>query len=188
MKRVSQRKSIQKMPVQIFGWQINKSCSKNCYISSLSSSSSSSPSSSSSSFFASSAFFASSSSFFLAASMAFNAFHLAANVSASDLSSVMMILSKIVPLFTCHRSKPMNPKSAYLYTSLSSSNSGLSIFFSSHTPLYSGFEIRFTLHSPSYSGLSFIGASHSPSSSSSQSSGFDASSSTMRFSETQSSG
>merc|ERR1719504_48104 len=55
-------------------------------------------------------------------------------------------------------------------------------------PLYSGFEIRFTDQSPLNSGLSIIGGSHSPSSSSSQSSGFFASASTMRFSVTQSSG
>mmetsp|Transcript_81906 Transcript_81906/g.264387 ORF Transcript_81906/g.264387 Transcript_81906/m.264387 type:complete len:286 (-) Transcript_81906:74-931(-) len=48
--------------------------------------------------------------------------------------------------------------------------------------------MRFTDQSPLYSGLSFVGASHSPSSSSSQSSGFLASVSTMRFSSTQSAG
>eukprot|EP00444_Apocalathium_aciculiferum_P042342 CAMPEP_0183539186 /NCGR_PEP_ID=MMETSP0371-20130417/30161_1 /TAXON_ID=268820 /ORGANISM="Peridinium aciculiferum, Strain PAER-2" /LENGTH=48 /DNA_ID= /DNA_START= /DNA_END= /DNA_ORIENTATION= len=48
--------------------------------------------------------------------------------------------------------------------------------------------MRFTDQSPLYPGLSFVGASHSPSSSSSQSSGFLASVSTMRFSSTQSAG
>merc|ERR1719291_608698 len=137
-------------------------------------SSSSSSSSASSSFFFSSSFFVSSSFFFSAFSISLKAFHLAAKASASALSSQMMTLSKIVPPFTCHRSKPMNPKSAYLYTESSSSYSGLSIFFASQRPLYAG--------------LSFMGGSHSPSSSSSQSSGFLASESTMRFSSTQSSG
>merc|ERR1712006_52517 len=68
----------------------------------------------------------------------------------------------------------MKPKSANLYTASSSTYSGLSIFLAFQSPLYSG--------------LSFIGASHSPSSSSSQSSGFFASLSTIRFSSTQSSG
>merc|ERR1719305_1815607 len=66
----------------------------------------------------------------------------------------------MVSALTCHRSKPMKPNSANLYTASSSTNSG----------------------------LSFMGASHSPSSSSSQSSGFLASASTIRFSVTQSSG
>merc|ERR1712154_233165 len=52
--------------------------------------------------------------FFFSFSTSLNAFHLAAKLSASALSSVMMILSKIVPPFTCHKSKPMNPKSSYL--------------------------------------------------------------------------
>merc|ERR1711992_352606 len=55
-------------------------------------------------------------------------------------------------------------------------------------PLYAGFEMRLTYQSPLYAGLSFIGASHSPSSSSSQSSGFVASGSMIRFSSVQSSG
>merc|ERR1712232_52795 len=37
-----------------------------------------------------------------------------AKASASALSSVMIMLSKIVPALTCHRSKPRKPKSAYL--------------------------------------------------------------------------
>merc|ERR1719277_567079 len=94
----------------------------------------------------------------------------------------------MVPPLTCHRSKPMKPKSAYWYSVSSSWYSGLAIFFASQTPLYAGFEMRFTCQSPLYAGLSFIGASHSPSSSSSQSSGFLASSSTIRFSSVQSLG
>merc|ERR1719388_780537 len=131
---------------------------------------------------------ASSSSFFLAVSTSERAFHLAAILSASATSSVIMTLSKIVPPFTCHRSKPMKPKSSYLYRRSSSEYSGLAIFFASQKPLYAGFEILLTYHSPLYSGLSFMGASQSPSSSSSQSSGFFASLSTTRFSSTQSSG
>merc|ERR1712217_487801 len=100
----------------------------------------------------------------------------------------MMTLSKMVPPLTCHKSKPRKPKSPYLYTMSSSSYSGLAIFFASQKPLYAGFEMRLTYQSPLYTGLSFIGASHSPSSSSSQSSGFFASLSTMRFSSTQFSG
>merc|ERR1712078_685186 len=100
----------------------------------------------------------------------------------------MMALSKMVPPFTCHRSNPIKPKSSYLYTLSSSSYSGLAIFFASQKPLYAGFEIRLPYQSPLYASLSFIGASHSPSSSSSQSSGFFASLSTIRFSSTQSSG
>merc|ERR1719433_714459 len=100
----------------------------------------------------------------------------------------MMMLSKIVPPLTCHKSKPTKPKSVYLYNESSSSYSGLAIFFASQMPLYAGFEIRLPYQSPLYSGLSFIGASHTPSSSSSQSSGFFASLSTIRFSSTQSSG
>ena len=64
----------------------------------------------------------------------------------------------------------------------------LSWFLAHPPPLYAGLEMRFTVHSPLYSGLSIMGASHSPSSSSSQSSGFLAFSSTMRFSSTQLSG
>merc|ERR1712139_336975 len=152
------------------------------------SSSSSSSSSASSSFFFSSSFFAPSSFVFSAFSCSLSVFHLAAKASASALSSQTMTLSKIVPAFTCHRSKPMKPKSLNLYTVSSSSYSGLSIFFASQKPLYAGFETRLTDHSPLNSGLSFMGGSHSPSSSSSQSSGFLASASTMRFSVTQSSG
>merc|ERR1712014_384620 len=100
----------------------------------LSSSSSSSSSSLSSSFF-SSAFFASSSSFFLAFSTSLRAFHFFAKASASDLSSVMMTLSKMVPPLTCHKSKPMKLKSSYLYKASSSSYSGLAIFFASQKPL-----------------------------------------------------
>merc|ERR1719482_876229 len=129
---------------------------------------SSSSSSSSSSFFLSSVFLESSSSFFLVFSTSLRAFHFLANVSASATSSVIMTLSKIVPPFTCHRSKPIKPKSAYLYTESSSSYSGLEIFFASQKPLYAGFEILLPVQSPLYSGLSFMGASHSPSSSSSQ--------------------
>ena len=61
-------------------------------------------------------------------------------------------------------------------------------FLAHPPPLYAGLEMRFTVHSPLYSGLSIMGASHSPSSSSSQSSGFLAFSSTIRFSSTQLSG
>merc|ERR1719453_2195782 len=112
------------------------------------SSASSSSSSASSSFFVSSSFLVSSAFFFSAFSCSLNVFHLAAKASASALSSQTMMLSKMVPPFTCHKSKPMKPKASYLYTVLSSSYSGLSIFFDSHTPLYAGFEIRFTDHSP----------------------------------------
>merc|ERR1719433_1534054 len=94
----------------------------------------------------------------------------------------MMMLSKIVPPLTCHKSKPTKPKSVYLYNESSSSYSGLAIFFASQMPLYAGFDTRLTYQSPLYAGLSFIGASHSPSSSSSQSSGFFASSSTILLS------
>merc|ERR1719424_70792 len=76
---------------------------------SSSASSSSSPLSAS----ALSAFLASSSSFFLAVSTSFRAFHFLANSSASATSSHKMMLSKIVPPFTCHKSNPKNPKSAY---------------------------------------------------------------------------
>merc|ERR1712137_1328215 len=148
--------------------------------SALSASSASSSASSSSSFF-SSAFFASSSSFFLLFSTSLNSFHFFANLSASALSSVRMMLSNMVPPLTCHKSNPRKPKSEYLYKLSSSLYSGLAIFFCSQKPLYAGFEMRLALHSPLYSGLSFIGASHSPSSSSSQSSGFFASGSTMFF-------
>merc|ERR1712037_229111 len=160
-----------------------------------SSASISSSSSSASSFFFSSAafasfsaFLASSSFFFLVFSTSLKSFHFFAKLSASALSSVMITLSKIVPPFTCHKSKPIKPKSSYLYTALSSSYSGFAIFLASQMPLYAGFVILLTDQSPLYAGLSFMGASHSPSSSSSQSSGFFASSSTMRFSSTQSSG
>merc|ERR1712070_116464 len=156
--------------------------------SSFAASSASSSSASSSSFVLSSDFFDSSSSFFLLFSTSLSAFHFLAKVSASALPSVMMMLSKIVPPFTCHKSKPRKPKSLYLYKLSSSLYSGFAIFFCSQKPLYAGFEIRLAFHSPLYSGLSFIGASHSPSSSSSQSSGFFASGSPMRFSSTQSSG
>merc|ERR1712039_1018790 len=158
------------------------------FLSSSSSDSSSSSSASDSSFLASWAFLASSSFFFSSLSTSLRSFHFLTKASASAASSVMITLSKMVPPFTCQRSKPMKPKSSYLYRALSSSYSGLSIFLASQTPLYSGFEIRFTYHSPLYAGLSLVGASHSPSSSSSQSSGFFASLSTMRFSSTQSSG
>merc|ERR1740138_1405104 len=94
----------------------------------------------------------------------------------------------MAPPFTCHKSNPKKPKSAKLYTLSSSSYSGFAIFFASQIPLYAGFDIRLPYQSPLYSGLSFIGASHSPSSSSSQSSGFFASVSTIRFSSTQSEG
>merc|ERR1712032_1005213 len=152
------------------------------------SSSSSSSSSSFSSFLSSAAFLLSSSSFFLAFSTSLNAFHFFANVSASALSSVTIMLSKMVPAFTCHKSKPRKPKSAYSETLSSSTYSGFAIFFASQIPLYAGLEIRLPYQSPLYASLSFIGASHSPSSSSSQSSGFFASVSTIRFSSTQSSG
>merc|ERR1719247_595933 len=184
-------------PAQALNWcvstfkiaaRIQKSHTSHISSDSFLSSSSSSSSSASSSFFFSSSFFAPSSLVFSAFSCSLSAFHFAANESASALSSHTMTLSKIVPPFTCHRSKPMKPKSAYLYTVLSSSYSGLSIFFASQEPLYAGFEMRLTDHSPLNAGLSFIGGSHSPSSSSSQSSGFLASASTMRFSVTQSSG
>merc|ERR1711959_496421 len=130
----------------------------------LSSASSSSSSSASSSFFLSSSFFVSSSFFFSAFSCSLRAFPFAANASASALSSQTITLSKMVPPFTSHKSKPMKPNSSYLYTALSSSYSGLSIFFASQKPLYAGLEIRFTDHSPLNSGLSIIGGSHSPSS------------------------
>merc|ERR1719221_1853179 len=155
---------------------------------SLESFSSSSSSSASSSFFFSESFLESSSFVFSAFSNSLRAFHFAAKASASALSSQTITLSKIVPPFTCQRSKPMKPKSAYLYTALSSSYSGLSIFLASQKPLYAGFEILFATHSPLKAGLSFMGASHSPFSSSSQSSGFLASGSTILFSSTQSSG
>merc|ERR1719265_2264830 len=139
------------------------------FFSSRSSSSSSSSSSASSFFLASSSLaLASSSSFFLALSTSDRAFHFLANSSASARSSVMMTLSKIAPPFTCQRSKPMKPKSAYSETPSSSLYSGLSISLAVQTPLYAGLEIRLTNHSPLKSGLSFIGGSHSPSSSSSQ--------------------
>merc|ERR1712183_626507 len=164
----------------------------NCLISQTSSSalsaSSASSSASSSSSFLSSAFLASSSSFFLLFSTSLNSFHFFANLSASTLSSVRMMLSNMVPPLTCHKSNPRKPKSEYLYRLSSSLYSGLAIFFCSQKPLYAGFEMRLAVHSPLYSGLSFIGASHSPSSSSSQSSGFFASASVIRFSSTQSSG
>merc|ERR1719310_1009544 len=112
------------------------------------SSASSSSSSASSSFFLSSSFFASSAFFFSAFSTSLSAFHFAAKASASALSSHTITLSKIVPPLTCHKSKPMNPKSAYLYTALSSSYSGLSIFLASQNPLYAGLEIRLTDQSP----------------------------------------
>merc|ERR1719510_2229820 len=81
----------------------------------FSSSSSSSSSSFESGFLvSSSAFFASSSSFFMAFSTSLNSFHFFAKLSASTLSSVMMMLSKMVLPFTCHRSKPMKLKSANL--------------------------------------------------------------------------
>merc|ERR1719247_3853185 len=149
---------------------------------------SSSSSSASSSFFLSSSFFASSAFFFSAFSVSLSVFHFAANTSASAISSQTITLSKIVPPLTCHRSNPMKPKSAYLYTALSSSYSGLSIFLASQKPLYAGFDILLTDQSPWYSGLSFIGASHSPSSSSSQSSGFLSSGSSIIESSTQSEG
>merc|ERR1740120_454134 len=88
------------------------------------SSSSSSSSSSFSAFLSSSAFFASSSSFFFAFSASHSSFHFLAKPSASEISSVTMTLSKMVPALTCQRSKPMKPKSANLYTSLSSTYSG----------------------------------------------------------------
>merc|ERR1719247_4039209 len=184
-------------PAQALNWcvstfkiaaRIQKSHTSHISSDSFLSSSSSSSSSASSSFFFSSSFFAPSSFVFSAFSCSLSAFHLAAKASASALSSQTMTLSKIVPPFTCHRSKPMKPKSAYLYTALSSSYSGLSICFASQTPLYAGLVILFTYHSPLKAGLSFMGGSHSPSSSSSQSSGFFASGSTIRFSVTQSSG
>merc|ERR1712083_836039 len=151
-----------------------------CWVSHISSASflsasSSSSSSASSSFFFSASFLVSSSFFFSVFSTSLSAFHFAARASASALSSQTMILSKIVPPFTCQRSKPMNPKSANLSTASSSSYSGLSIFFASQNPLYAGLAILFTYHSPLKAGLSFMGGSHSPSSSSSQSSGFLAS-------------
>merc|ERR1712170_185501 len=104
------------------------------YISSESLSSSLSESSSSSSFL-SSAFLESSSSFFFVFSTSLSSFHFLAKASASDTSSVMITLSKIVPPLTCQRSKPMKPKSAYLYTASSSSYSGFAIFFASQKPL-----------------------------------------------------
>merc|ERR1712217_960848 len=77
-------------------------------------SSSSSSSSSFSSSFLSSVFFESSSSFFLLFSTSLRSFHFFKKLSASALSSVMMTLSKIVPPFPCHKSKPRKPKSSYL--------------------------------------------------------------------------
>merc|ERR1719326_1904673 len=103
---------------------------------------------SSSSFFFSSSFFEESSFFFSSFSTSLIAFHFAANESASALSSHTITLSKMVPPFTCHKSKPMKPKSGKLYTLSSSSYSGLSIFFASQKPLYAGFETRLTDHSP----------------------------------------
>merc|ERR1711939_1193301 len=91
----------------------------------LSSASSSSSSSASSSFFFSSSFFDSSCFFFSAFSTSLIAFPFSANTSASAASSQTMTLSKIVPPLTCHKSKPMKPKSACLYTASSSSYSGL---------------------------------------------------------------
>eukprot|EP00929_Paragymnodinium_shiwhaense_P064093 TRINITY_DN3206_c2_g1_i1.p1 TRINITY_DN3206_c2_g1~~TRINITY_DN3206_c2_g1_i1.p1 ORF type:complete len:127 (-),score=15.13 TRINITY_DN3206_c2_g1_i1:43-423(-) len=73
-----------------------------------------SSSSSSSSLDLSSVFLASSSSFFLAFSTSLKVAHFLAKASASATSSVTMTLSKIVPPFTCQRSKPKKPKSSYL--------------------------------------------------------------------------
>merc|ERR1719245_1633463 len=149
-------------------------------MSSSSSASKSSASSSSSSFLASSsAFFLSSSSW--ASFIFFSASLVTAHRSspaflASAGSSVIMMLSKMVPDLTCHKSKPILQFSSYLPRVLASSSS------------YSGLSICLGFHSPLYSGLSIIGGSHSPSISSSQSSGLVASGSAICSGFSQSSG
>merc|ERR1719148_200151 len=100
-----------------------------------SSSSSSSSDESVSAFLSSSDFLASSSSFFFDFSSSLSVFQKFAKASASEASSVMITLSKMVPPLTCHRSNPMKPKSSYLYTASSSAYSGLAIFLASQTPL-----------------------------------------------------